>query len=211
MRSILNIGLPAVLLLMLLSVGAAAQTEIIVEQGSSGMIQFAATGSRPQIIPSGVCAQSNCVAGGAYSGTKAVTDVMWLTGYNPIATAAPTSNMFAADMNGVSATFNFVVGSSTIAASISNTGAPRRSRPLTVAGSSNSFAALWKSSGVVPPDLAASASSHSPSSDSGDSESGVISSREILGTSTAPEPASIALIGSGLLAIGGVLKRRLRR
>jgi hypothetical protein len=35
-----------------------------------------------------------------------------------------------------------------------------------------------------------------------------ISSAGIL---TSPEPATIALIGSGLLAIGGVLKRRKRR
>ena len=40
---------------------------------------------------------------------------------------------------------------------------------------------------------------------------GTISSGEITGGTPAPEPASIALIGSGLLAIGGFVKRRMRK
>ena len=211
MRSFLNLGLPAVSLLMLLSVGAAAQTEIIIEPETSGTIYFGPTGSGPHTSPFGVCAQSSCVVGGAHPGTNAAPSGMWLTGNNSIVTAASTPNIFAVNMNGMTANFNFVVGSSAVATSISNNAAPRSSRPLTVASSSGIFTALWKSSGIEPPGFSVSSSSHTPPIDSGSTASGAISSGGILGSSTAPEPASIALIGSGLLAIGGVLKRRLRK
>ena len=210
MRSFLNLGLPAVSLLMLLSVGAAAQTEIIIEPETCGTIHFSPS-SGPHITPSVVRGQSNSIIGGAYPGTNAAPSGMWLTGNNPIVTTASTPNIFPVNMNGLTANFNFVVGSRAITTSISNKGAPRSSRPLTVSGSSGIFTALWKSSGIEPPGFSVSSSSHTPPIDSGSTASGAISSGGILGSSTAPEPASIALIGSGLLAIGGVLKRRLRK
>jgi hypothetical protein len=196
---------------------AVAQTQITIGAGTGGSIEFSGAG-QTQLSLIGSCSQTNCIQGDAYLGSNVGTYTMWISGNNPIVSATGTPNVFAVNMNGGTMNFNFLSGSSAIngtiqLTSVASTSAPQFIGTLTVSGSSGIFAALWKAGNVVPLDFTVSlppGSSLVSQVVNGQAGStfGSISSGEIL---AAPEPATIALIGSGLLAIGGVLKRRKRK
>jgi hypothetical protein len=204
-------------LLVLVAACAVAQTQITIGAGTGGSIEFSGAG-QTQLSLIGSCSQTNCIQGDAYLGSNVGTYTMWISGNNPIVSATGTPNVFAVNMNGGTMNFNFLSGSSAIngtiqLTSVASTSAPQFIGTLTVSGSSGIFAALWKAGNVVPLDFTVSlppGSSLVSQVVNGQAGStfGSISSGEIL---AAPEPATIALIGSGLLAIGGVLKRRKRK
>jgi hypothetical protein len=168
----------------------------------------------------GSCGASNCVQGDVYVGTHAGSYDFWITGNNPILTATADPSLFAVNMNGGTINFSFDIGKSTLTGTIvlttlkDGSDAPQFLGTLTVSNSTGRFASLWSAGSVVPLDFTVSLPNGSPYVDqvvaglSGNT-SGSISSGEVLVTT--PEPASIALIGSGLLAIGSVLKRRMKR
>ena len=201
MRS-LRIVLSTASLLILLASASAAQTQISIGASTGGTVEFSGTGQTPTALI-GSCSQANCVQGNAYPASNAA-------GLNP--------NIFAVSMNGGTMNFNFIVGSSAITgtmqrSSLANASAPQFIGTDTVAGSSGMFAALWRAGSTMPLDFDVSlppgmALANQVSSSQASSTFGGISSAEII---AAPEPASIALIGSGLLALGGMLKRRTRK
>jgi hypothetical protein len=204
-------------LLVLVPACAAAQTQITIGAGTGGSVEFSGAG-QTQLSLIGSCSQTNCIQGDAYLGSNVGTYTMWISGNNPIVSATGTPNIFAVNMNGGTMNFNFLSGSSAIngtiqLTSLASTSAPQFIGTLTVSGSSGIFAALWKAGNVVPLDFTVSLPqgnslvSQVVNGQAG-STFGDISSGEIL---AAPEPATIALIGSGLLAIGGVLKRHKRK
>ncbi len=215
MRNILKLVVLAAAVLLVLSAGALAQTQITIGESTSGIIDFTPSGSNSIVSFTGTCGVSGCLSGNAYLGANVGTYEMWITGNNPILTPTATPNIYAVNMNGGTLNFSFSVGSSTFAGSIqlstlSNTSSPQFLGTLTINTSTGIFAALWKAGSVVPLDFTITMSSGSPLIGGTGVATGTISSGEITGGSAAPEPASIALIGSGLLAIGGFVKRRMK-
>jgi len=220
MRRFVSAVLSIVSLLVVLGAAATAQTQITVGASTSGSVQFSGAG-QTQLALVGSCGQASCVQGYGYLGAQVGTYDMWITGNNPLLSATSNPNIFAVNMNGGTLNFSFAIGQSSITGAIQlttlkdGTNAPQFLGSLTVLNSSGVFASLWKAGNVVPLDLTVSLPQGSALVDqvvagTAGSTSGTLSSGEILAV-TAPEPTSIALIGSGLLAIGGVLKRRLRR
>lgn len=217
MRNLIKLAPFVLLILMVIPLAAVAQTQITIGGGTSGTIVFSG-GTETQISFVGSCGQSNCVSGNAYFGTDVGTYQMWISGANPSITAGTTPNIYAVNMNGGTLNFSFVVGGSTLTgtiqlAQVSNTSSPQFIGTMTVTASSGIFAALFSAGNVVPLDFTVALGSGSASvgtvlSGGAGSSSGTLSSGEIL---PAPEPASIALIGSGLLAVGAVVKKRLRK
>ncbi len=216
MRNILRVVVVAAAVLLMLSASALAQTQITIGASTNGTVEFTPSGSNSIMSFTGSCGGSSCVAGDAYIGSNVGTYEMWITGNNPILSPSGTPNIYAVNMNGGTMNFSFSVGTSTFAGTIqlttlSNTSAPEFIGTLTVSSSTGIFAALWKAGSIVPLDFTISMSPGSPSIGGTTVATGTISSGEITGGTPAPEPASIALIGSGLLAIGGFVKRRMRK
>jgi hypothetical protein len=223
MRRFVKVLLATVSTLILLATVATAQTQITLGASTNGTIDFSGAG-QTQMSFVGSCGQSNCIQGDAYFGSKVGNFDMWITGNNPLISATSDPNVFAVNMNGGALNFSFDFGkNSSITGTIQltmvkdGTDAPQFLGTLTVSSSSGIFAALWKAGNVVPLDFTVSLPCGSAHIDqvvagSAASTSGTFSSGEVLSTPvSAPEPTSIALIGSGLLAIGGVLRRRFRR
>jgi len=207
------------LALVVLSVGgqATAQTQITIGNSTSGTITFSGAGTTTVSFV-GNCGYANCVSGYAYLGASAGTYNMWITGNNPTLTATGNPSLFAVNMNGGTLHFSFSLGSSSFAGTITLTTlkdgslAPQFLGSLNVTTATGVFAGVYSPGQTVPFDLTISLPNGSAFVDQvnsglASSTSGSISSGEII---PAPEPGTIALLGTGLLAIGGFLKRRLR-
>jgi len=222
MRHVVRFFLALASLLFLLPVAAAAQSQVIIGLGTGGTVEFTNVVGTETATMSflGSCgATANCISGEAYIGAEAGKYDMWITGNNPLITTTASPDVFAVNMNGGTMNFSFSIGSDSLAGTIQlttlkdGTANPQVIGTLTVSSATGLFAALWKAGNVVPLDMTIYLGNNPfvggvVTSGNGSSTSGVISSGEIV---SAPEPTSIALIGSGLLAIGTVLKRRLRR
>jgi hypothetical protein len=214
MRS-LRIVLSTASLLILLACASVAQTPISIGASTGGTVEFSGTGQTPMALI-GSCTQAICIQGNVPPGAGEYD--MSTAGNNSNVSAGLNPNIFAVNMDGNTMNFNFIVGSSAITgtvqrSSLANSSALRFIGTDTVAGSSGMFAALWRAGSTMPLDVDVSlppgkALASPVTSSQASSTFGGISSAEII---AAPEPASIALIGSGLLALGGMLKRRTRK
>jgi hypothetical protein len=221
MHCSLKVALAISSLVILLAVSASAQTQITIGASTGGAVDFTSAGAGSANLSFvGSCGYSNCVQGNAYAGASAGSYNLWITGNNPILTATADPNLFAVNMNGGTINFSFNIGGNTLAGTVvlttlkDGSDAPQFLGTLKVSSATGSFASLWSNGSIVPLDMTVSLPNGSPFVDQVVAgtrwgTSGSVSSGEVLVTT--PEPASIALIGSGLLAIGSVLKRRLRR
>lgn len=203
------------LLLLLLApallIGSAyAQTTITLNTASAGL-QFYGNGSTTTLSFLGSCGgTSNCVSG---TTTNGGTYAMWFSGPAP-SLGGPTGNLYP--VLGGTLNFNFVLGSDSMQGTISLasvnsdpnspyatllTGTFTADPSLTTAGLSS-----WlntQSNVTLTLDL------NSPLNGivaNGGTASGTPSGEIV----PVPEPATLALIGSGLLGIGGTIKRRLQ-
>lgn len=206
-------------LAIILTVSATAQTQIKIGASVNGMTEFSSAGSNtPTFV--GSCGETSCVLGDAYLGTNADTRPRWIMGTRPLILAAPNPNIFAVNMKYGMLNFGFSTsqgagqGATQLTVLRDGTSASQFPSSMQVSTASYVFASLWQSASVVPLNL--------PTSTAPRGNAGVnLVVRGLAGSASvaiaggafpsAPEPASIALIGSGLLALGGVLKRRLRR
>lgn len=222
MRHFVRVVLAMASLLLLLPVAAVAQSQVIIGLGTGGTVEFTnVVGTETATISFlGSCgATANCISGEAYVGSKSGKYDMWITGNNPLITTTSSPDVFAVNMNGGTMNFAFSIGSAKLDGTIQlttlkdGTANPQVIGTLTVSSATGLFAALWKAGNIVPLDMTIYLGNNPfvggvITSGNGSGTSGVISSGEIV---SAPEPTSIALIGSGLLAVGTMLKRRLRR
>jgi uncharacterized low-complexity protein len=218
MRRLVGVTLAIASLAMFLPMAVAAQTQVTIGASTSGMLEFSGTGSAAGTFI-GSCGEGNCIQGDAYLGANAGTHHMWIADNDPLISATPDPNIFAVNMKGGTLNFSFATGSGPIQGTTQltvlrdGTNAPQFLGPLQLSRTSGVFASLWKAGSIVP--LSATLPSPRGSALVQQVISGLAGSTSVAiaggGFLTAPEPASIALIGSGLLALGGVLKRRLRR
>jgi uncharacterized low-complexity protein len=218
MRRLVGVTLAIASLAMFLPMAVAAQTQVTIGASTSGMVEFSGVGSAAGTFI-GSCGEGNCIQGDAYLGVNAGTHQMWITDNNPLTSATPDPNIFAVNMKSGTLDFSFATGSGPIQGTTQltvlrdGTNAPQFLDPLRLSRASDVFASLWKTGGIVPLNLTLP----SPRGNALVQQviSGLAGSTAVTiaggGFLTAPEPASIALIGSGLLALGGVLKRRPRR
>lgn len=217
MRSkLVFLGILVLVSLSLTALGL-AQTQITIGNSTSGTVTFAGQGTTTVSFV-GSCASSsrNCVSGYAYLGSNAGTYNMWITGSNPTLSATGSPDVFAVNMNGGTLHFSFSLGSSTFAGTITlttlkdGTLAPQFLGSLSVTSATGLFAGIYAPGQTIPFDMTISlpkGPTVGQVNAAGGSTSGSVSSGEII---PAPEPGTIALLGSGLLAVGGFLKRRLR-
>jgi hypothetical protein len=214
-----KLSIVVLLALLVLSMGtlAVAQTQITIGNSTSGAITFSGAGTST-IAFVGSCGFANCVSGYAYLGSSAGTYNMWITGNNPTFTATSDANLFAVNMNGGTLHFSFSLGSSSFAGTITlttlkdGTLAPQFLGSLNVTSATGVFAGVYAPGQTLPFDMTIALPSGSALVDQVNaglaaSTSGSVSSGEII---PAPEPGTIALLGTGLLAVGGFLKRKLR-
>jgi len=206
-------------LAIFLAVAASAQTQIKISASKNGMTEFSCAGSTTVTLV-GSCGEMSCVPGDAYRGANAGTRPTWLTGTKPLILAAPNPNLFAVNMKGGTLNFSFspgpgaIQGTTQLTVLRDGTSASQFPGTIPVSSASRTFASLWRSASVVPLNIP-TATARRESALVNQMVSGLSGSASVAiaggAFPSAPEPASIALIGSGLLALGGVLKRRLRR
>lgn len=207
-----------VLAVLALVAQTSAQTQITIGQSTSGSWQFQGAGATTVSL-TGSCGVANCISGYGYFGTGAGTYNMWVSGNNPTLTSTADPSLFAVNMNGGTLNFSFSLGASSLTGSIvlitlkDGTMAPQFLGALKVTGATGAFASLWAASSQAPFDLTLSipaghALVDQVVSGTAANTTAANSSGEIL---PVPEPTSIALIGAGLLAAGGLLKRAKRK
>jgi len=206
-------------LAIFVAVAATAQTQIKISPSINGTTEFSSAGSTIVTFV-GSCGEMGCVPGDAYRGVNAGTRYMWITGTKPLIFAAPKPNTFAVRMKGGMMNFSFapvrdaIQGTTQISILRDGPSASQFPNTLPLSSANRTFASLWRSSGVVPLNSpTAAAPRGSALLDQVVSGLAGGTTVAVAGSAfpSAPEPASIALIGSGLLALGGVLKRRRRR
>jgi hypothetical protein len=227
-----RIWLLALLSILLFAGTANAITQIVLGGGDNlNNVQFAGTGSGATMSFLGSCgSNSNCTTGTAYFDANVGSFQMWVTGSNPTVVGTTLSlSSYPVGMTGSTVNFLFSMGSGatlqTLQGTLSyitlgNAGGQTPSLNGTFTTSAvtpgGTLASFWgmgtTSAAVFTLDMGANPSVNSivgtANSTKGTPYSGDVPAP---GVSTVPEPATIAMLGSGLLALGGTIKRRLFR
>jgi hypothetical protein len=214
------------LLAVLLSAGTAnAITQIVLGSGDNpNNVSFTGTAAGATVSFLGTCgSNANCTTGTAYFGATVGTFQMWITGSNPTINGTTTGlSSYPVSMNGGMVNFLFSMngGADTLQGTLSfNTvgnaggGTPSLNGTFTtVSTTGTTLGNLWNSGttslAVFTLDMGTNPSVNSILGNTNASTAGTPYSGDVPAPPPVPEPASIALLGSGLLALGGTIKRR---
>lgn len=207
-------------LILLTTLGFSSQIPVILGNSDTGQILITNTGpNSAEVSFTGTCgANSDCLSGFAYYGSSVGTYSMWFaSGSGDLTLGSPTGGVYPINMGGntIDFAFNFggffLDGTVTLNNVTDGSNAPRFIGGLLVTSSN-----LAGFGDGVYSDLDFNAYlGNNPTIDEvysgmAHSTQGPLSSGEIV-PGTTPEPTSIALFGSGILGIAGVLRRRLNR
>jgi hypothetical protein len=166
-------------------------------------------------------AATDCLNGFGLDGADVGIYQMWLAGGNPILESPVVFDIYPIDMNGATLHFDFdlsfglgdLQGTIVVDSITGSSIAPEMIGSFTTTAASGLFAGVWQVGQTTDSDFVVNLSqgAHLISYvflHPGTSTQGPLSSGEIIAGT--PEPSSLALFGSGLLATAGILKRRLR-
>lgn len=208
---------------------ANAITQIVLGSGDNlNNVQFTGTSSGATLSFLGTCAgNANCTTGTAYFGANVGTFAMWITGSNPTLVGTTTGlSSYPVSMTGSTVNFLFSMngGADTLQGTLSYVtigNAGQRTPSLngtftTVSTTGSTLGNLWHNgttaAAVFTLDMGANATVNSIVGITGAKTNGTPYSGDVPPpASPVPEPTTIALLGSGLLALGGTLKRRFFR
>jgi PEP-CTERM motif len=201
-------------LLVLAIATSSAGTQVTLGQSTIGDVLFINTGPDSASFSfTGMCgAQSNCLSGYGYYGSNVGTYEMWVVG-GPMTLGSPTSGVYPIDMSGATIYFTFSYGSSYLDGDLllenvtDGTEMPRFIGGMDISSSNlpgfpngryvDFDGNIYLGSG---PTLDQVYAGTAPST------RGFLSSGQFL---PIPEPGSIALFGSGILGLAGLLKRKM--
>jgi PEP-CTERM motif len=207
-------------LILLTTLGFSSQTTVVLGNSDTGQILFTNTGpDSAEMSFTGICSGNpGCLSGFAYYGSSVGTYSMWFaSGSGDLTLGSPTGGVYPIDMGGNTIDFAFNAGSAFLNGEVTlNNVTDGSNAPRFIGGLLVSSSNLPGFSGGTYVDLDFNAYlGNNPTIDqvySGQAHStqGPLSSGEIV-PGTTPEPSSIALFGSGLLGVAGVLRRKLNR
>ena len=204
---------------LLVGVGSATQVTLSNSQaGQSIVFTGTTTGETVNLVGTGgFCGSTNrCVSGYGLYGSTLGHYTMSITGADPTL-GTPTLDTYPV-INGNEFNFTFSILGSTLNGtwnftdlSGGSTRAPEFIGTFDVSKSSTGIFAVWGGqtlNGDFTVNLQGTKTVSKIFANKGESTTGGVSSGEII--PAVPEPASLGLVGSGLLAMAGLLKRRLR-
>lgn len=211
------------LLAVVLLAGAASADTTQITLGQNIAVDFSAAGGGATMTFS---FSTGCCSGNAWlqnGGTQAGTYTMAFSGGSPTLgsqTVIPGfGSTYLVNMNGATLNFTFNLGSDYVTgtinlASMSSTAGNMVTfyGTFTPTSATGVLYDLWLANGAIPSTAqigVTTAQSVDTLFSNGGTTQGTNSSGHIL--KPVPEPASIAMLGSGLLALGGIVKRRLGR
>ena len=209
-----------VCLVLLTTLSFASSTPVILGTSDPGQILVTNTGpDSADIVFTGTCGgNSDCLTGYGYYGANVGTYSMWFVSGRSgnVLLESPTDGVYPIDMNGNVIDFAFNYGSTFLDGTIilnnvtDGTNAPRFIGGLFITSSNLPG---FGSGGYSDLDFNAYLGNN-PTIDQvfsgmAHSTQGPLSSGELPGAT--PEPSSIALFGSGVLGLAGVLRRKLNR
>ncbi len=207
-----------VCLLSLTAVGFGTPTTVILGDSSPGQVLITNTGSDTTLAFTGSCGGPDCLTGLGYFGTNVGTYSMWFVSgrSGDLLLGSPNGDMFPINMNGNTIDFTFGYGSTFLDGTVvlnnvtDGTDAPRFIGGLFVTSTN---LAGFRDGTYVDLDfniyLGTNPTIDQVFSGQYHSTQGPISSGEIVPST--PEPSSIALFGSGVLGLAGLLRRKLNR
>jgi hypothetical protein len=200
--------------------GFGSPAPVVLGNSDVGQILFTNTGpDSADITFTGTCgATPDCLSGFAYYGASVGTYSMWFaSGSGDLTLGAPTGGVYPISMGGNVIDFAFSAGSTLLEGTVTlnnvtdGSNAPRFIGGLFVTSSNiPGFSVGTYSDLDFNAYLGTNPTIDEVYSGQAHSTQGPLSSGEIV-PGAAPEPSSIALFGSGILGIAGLLRRKLNR
>ncbi len=218
---LLQVMLVGCCILLLAGTGVAGPIQVILGVSETGDVVFTNTGGNNVTIGfDGNCGEggANCLSGSAYYGTNVGTYNMWIASGGPPTLGTPSGFIYPINMNGAVIDFAATIaGGFSLDGTVDLTSVSGGTQTPTFAGTFDITSSTIPGYGVGQQseidfviNLDGNPSLESVYSGLSGSTSGYLSSGEISPPPTVPEPGSIALFGSGALAVAGVLRRKLK-
>jgi hypothetical protein len=218
------LGFTLVSLILILGASSSrAQTQISLG-ASNQVVTFTSSGGPGSAINAvfSPCGSPPCGAGNFQQGVVQTSGNYTFTesGGTITMTSINGGATFDVQMNGATLAFswtsgsNFLTGNLTLTSASDNTPSPRFVGTLLVTGvSAGLYSTFWPAGDTVNMDFTLTLGSNPTLENvfnhtTATSTSGSYSSGQVL---PAPEPISVALFGSGLIMVGGILRRRSRK